>query len=102
MIKYLQIGIVVGVVAGAVTLKLLWDSNQELKAEKLILETQIQVNADNLVLLTNQLAFEQKNRISAQVALSELAKEVPDVIYSQELPPTIQGVLDRFHQSIRP
>ena len=101
-LKMVQIGVLMGVIAGAVTLKLLWSANQELKAEKLFLETQISITEDNTVLLVSQLAFEQKNRISAQVALSQLRKDVPDVVYSKALPPEIQGIIDQFHSDIRP
>lgn len=100
-LMYIKVAALVGVIAGAIALKGLWDSNQELKAEKLILETQIETNDRNLKLLTKLLANEKETREAAQAAMSELAKDVPDVIYSQELPPSIQGVLDRFHSRIR-
>jgi len=37
---------------------------------------------------------------AANNALSELASEVPDVVYTQKLDPTIQGVIDRFNTRV--
>lgn len=80
---------------------MLWDSNQELKQENRILEIQIEINERNVQLLSDLLNNERKTKEAAMDALSELVKDVPDVVYSQELPPSIQSVLDRFHDRIR-
>ena len=98
--KYIQIGAVVGVVAMVITLKMLWSQNQELKAERVILKAQIETNEVNMGLLNDLLVNETKNRMNAQIALSELLKDVPDVVFSRELDPTLQGVINRFHTSI--
>lgn len=100
--RYVQLAVLFGVIGLAISTKILWDNNQELKETKRILEVQAENNAANMVLFSEALKREQEIREEAQTALSELGRDVPDVIYSQELPPSIQGVLDRFHDSIRP
>lgn len=99
-LKMIQLGLLVLAIAGAFYGKLLYDKNQELKAENLLLETQIGINEKNVELLTQLLDTERRNAEAKITALSELASEVPDVVYSQQLPPSIQGVLDRFHAAI--
>jgi len=99
-LKMIQLGLLVLAIAGAFYGKHLYDKNQELKAENLLLETQIGINEKNVELLTQLLNTERRNAEAKITALSELASEVPDVVYSQELPPSIQGVLDRFHSAI--
>lgn len=100
-LKMVQYGVLAGVVAMAISLKVLWGWYSDVKAHNVVLEAQIEVNETNMKLLTSLLDDERENREAAQIALSELAKEVPDVVYSQELPPSIQGVLNRFHDRIR-
>lgn len=62
---------------------------------------QIKIHADNVALLTEQLAFEAENNEIGQTAISELKEEVPHVDFNTPLPPSVQGVLDRFHSRIR-
>lgn len=103
MMKTFAIVIVVAMISGTGigAAKAFWDSNKRLKAQNFNLQTQIETNQRNVELLTTLLDNERENREAAQEALSELVKDVPDVIYSQELPPSIQTVLDRFHNRIR-
>jgi len=102
IIRYLQIGVVVALVASGFYIKHLIGVQAVLKHEKIELEAQIQTNADNLKLVVSQLDREIEYRQIAESALSELYKDVPDVEYQTTLPPNIQGVLDRFHSRIRP
>ena len=97
--KLIGIGVVV---AMAITLKVLWSANVDLRAEKALLEEQIEVTITNVELLNVLLDEEREIKEAAQNALLDLRKEVPDVIYTQELPDSIQGVIDRFHLSVRP
>ena len=89
------------VVAGLVVFKMTWDNNQQLKADKLILETQAKVNAENLDLFEKMINENNKTEAAAAVALSELTKDVPDAVQLETLDPSIQGVIDRFHRSVR-
>lgn len=101
-IRYIQIAVVVGVIALAFTSKLLWDSNQELKARNSVLSDQLRINERNVQLLNVLLEREREIKEAAFIAITELRKEVPDEVYSQELPPELQGVIDRFNRRIRP
>lgn len=99
---YLTVGALL--VAGGVALWVnnLWENNKRLSSQNEELTLQIEKNAENLRLLVQQLDREIEYRQIAESALEDLGKEVPDVVYSQSLPPEIQGVLDRFHDRIRP
>lgn len=101
-LKMVQIGVLIGVVALAIAAKLLWDSNVKLRAENKILVEQAEIVEDNVIRLTKLLREESENRAAAETALSELAKDVPDEVYQEKLPPEIQRVLDGFHNRIRP
>ena len=102
MMMYLRIGAVVLVLAFGFWVKHLWNQNQELAEQNEQMTLQIEKNAENLKLLVQQLDREVEYRQIAESALEDMANEVPDVVYSQALPPEIQGVLDRFHERIRP
>lgn len=99
---YLTVGALL--VAGGVALWVnnLWENNKRLSSQNEELTLQIEKNAENVRLLVQQLDREIEYRQIAESALEDLGKEVPDVVYSQSLPPEIQGVLDRFHERIRP
>lgn len=64
-------------------------------------DLQIDIYETNVELLENQLAFEAQNEENGNVAIQEL-KEVPQEEFDRPLSPSVQGVLDRFHSSIRP
>jgi len=102
MMMYLRIGAVVLVLVFGFWVKHLWNQNQELAEQNEQMTLQIEKNAENLKLLVQQLDREVEYRQIAESALEDMANEVPDVVYSQSLPPEIQGVLDRFHERIRP
>ena len=70
----------------------------EVETQKL----QIKIHADNVILLTNQLAFEKQNQEIGDDAVSELKQEVPKLDFNTPLPASIQSVLDGFHSRIRP
>ena len=99
-IRYLKIGVVLLLVSSGFYIKHLLNEREELIGENLVLETQIKINEDNLKTLVNLLDEEKEHREAAEEALLSL-KDVPDVEYSQNLPPNIQTVLDRFHARIR-
>lgn len=101
LIKYLQIGVVLALVASGYYIKHLIEVNAVMEVEKAALEQVIQTKADNEKLLVQQLDREIEYRQIAESALGELYKDVPDVEYQETLPPNIQGVLDRFHSRIR-
>jgi len=99
---YLTIGALLLAAGVALWVDNLWESNRRLSSQNEELTLQIEKNAENLRLLVQQLDREIEYRQIAESALEDLGKEVPDVVYSQSLPPEIQGVLDRFHERIRP
>lgn len=102
MMRYFQIAAVIAFISMGFAVKILVDQKRGLKEEILLLETQADITENNLKLVVQQLDREIEYRQIAETALNDLANEVPDVVYSQELPPQIQGVLDRFHERIRP
>ena len=102
MMKYLQLTAVIAFISMGFALKILVDQKKALQRELSVLEQQEEVTKRNLLLTVRQLDREIEYRLLAENALNDLMKEVPDVVYSQQLPPEIQGVLDRFHQRIRP
>ena len=97
---YLMIGGLVALMGMGLLVNHLWKRNADLKEANQIMELQIKKTTENMKLLANQLDREAENRQNAEQALTELMQEVPDVVYSQTLPPEIQGVLDRFHTRI--
>ena len=100
LIKYVQLLVLGLVIAMAVSLKVVWNKNQELKEQNLLLETQNNINKNNINLLNDLLSAEQDTRIKAQNALSNLKKEVPNDVYNQKLPTSIQTVIDNFNRSV--
>lgn len=97
---YLMIGGLVALMGMGLLVNHLWKRNADLKEANQTMELQIEKTTENMKLLVNQLDREAENRQNAEQALTELMQEVPDVVYSQSLPPEIQGVLDRFHTRI--
>ena len=102
MMKYLQLTAVIAFISMGFAMKILVDQKKALQRELSVLEQQEEITRRNLLLTVQQLDREIEYRLLAENALHDLMKEVPDVVYSQQLPPEIQGVLDRFHQRIRP
>ena len=100
MMKYLQIGVLVGLVAIGFWFNSVLNKNKELRLENETLILQAEKTAENLKLMVQQLDREIEYRQIAESALSQL-NEVPDVIYSQRLSPEIQSVLDNFHARIQ-
>ena len=100
MTMYLRIGALLFLVAFGFWVKNLWNNNQELKAQNQEMLVQLERSAENMKLVVRQLDREIEYRQIAETALNDLKDEVPDDVYSQELPPEIQGVLDRFHDRI--
>ena len=100
MMKYLQIGVLVGLVAIGFWFNSVLNKNKELRLENETLILQAEKTAENLKLMVQQLDREIEYRQIAESALSQL-NEVPDVIYSQRLSPEIQNVLDNFHARIQ-
>ena len=98
--SYLRVGALVALIAFGLWVKHVWNENQRLVEQNQELSLQIEKNAKNLKLLVQQLDREIEYRQIAESTLNDLINEVPDVVYSQELPPEIQGVLDRFHTRI--
>ena len=98
---YLRMGALVALIAFGFWFKHVWDQNQELTEQNQLMSLQIEKNSKNLKLLVQQLDREIEYRQIAESTLNDLANEVPDVVYSQQLSPEIQGVLDRFHARIR-
>lgn len=101
MMMYLRIGALAVLVAFGFWVNHLWNQNQRLNAENFQMELQIEKHAENLKLLVQQLDREVEYRQIAESALNQLSEDVPDVVYSQSLPPEIQSVLDSFHSRIR-
>ena len=99
MMKYFQIGALVGLVAVGFWFNSVLNKNKELRLENETLVLQAEKTAENLKLMVQQLDREIEYRQIAESALSQL-NEVPDVIYSQRLSPKIQSVLDNFHTRI--
>lgn len=99
---YLSIGALFLAAGIALWVDSLWENNRRLSSQNEELTLQIEKNAENVRLLVQQLDREIEYRQIAESALEDLGKEVPDVVYSQSLPPEIQSVLDRFHERIRP
>ena len=100
MMKYFQIGALVGLVAIGFWINTVLNKNKELRLENETLVLQAKKTAENLKLMIQQLDREIEYRQIAESALSQL-NEVPDVIYSQRLSPEIQNVLDNFHARIQ-
>ena len=98
--SYLRVGALIALIAFGFWVKHVWNQNQRLVEQNQELSLQIEKNAKNLKLLVQQLDREIEYRQIAESTLNDLINEVPDVVYSQELPPKIQGVLDRFHSRI--
>ena len=99
MMKYLQIGALVGLVVIGFWFNSVLNKNKELRLENETLILQAEKTAENLKLMVQQLDREIEYRQIAESALSQL-NEVPDVVYSQKLSPEIQSVLDNFHARI--
>lgn len=97
---YLMIGGLVVLMGMGLLVNHLWKRNADLKEAYQTMELQIMKTTENMKLLANQFDREAENRQNAEQALTELMQEVPDVVYSQSLPPEIQSVLDRFHTRI--
>lgn len=74
--------------------------NALLKKENLRLETQMEIVQFNVELYQSQLEAEREIRNAGETAQIELKEDVPDVDYNTPLPDSIQGVLDRFHDSV--
>lgn len=100
MMKYLQIGALVGLVVLGFWFNSILNKNKELRLENETLVLQAEKTAENLKLMVQQLDREIEYRQIAESALSQL-NEVPDVVYSQRLSPEIQSVLDNFHARIQ-
>lgn len=100
--KYLQISALIMLVAAGFAIKHLIEAKAVLEIENTQLEETIQNKEENMKLLVIQLDREAEYRQIAESALGELYKDVPDVEYQTDLPPNIQGVLDRFHSRIHP
>lgn len=97
---YLMIGGLIALMGMGLLVNHLWKRNADLRETNQTMELQIKKTTENIKLLVTQLDREAENRQNAEKALTELMQEVPDVVYSQSLPPEIQGVLDRFHTRI--
>lgn len=97
---YASIAVLIILVGTGVFAKHLCNQNQKLKEANEVMELQIEKNASNLKLLVQQLDRETEYRQIVETTLNELIEDVPDVIYSQKLPPEIQATLDRFHTRI--
>ena len=102
MMKYLQLAAILAFVSMSFAVKILSDQKRELRLEVEALELQAEKTAENMKTLVQQLDREIEIRQLTESTLTELMNEVPDVVYIQQLPPEIQGVLDRFHDRIRP
>ncbi len=100
MMKYLQIGALVGLVAIGFWFNSVLNKNKELRLENETLVLQAEKTAENLKLMVQQLDREIEYRQIAESVLNQL-NEVPDVIYSQRLSPEIQSVIDNFHARIK-
>lgn len=102
MMKYLQLAAILAFVSMGFAVKILFEQKRELRLEVEALELQAEKTAENMKTLVQQLDREIEIRQLTESTLNELMNEVPDVVYTQQLPPEIQGVLDRFHDRIRP
>jgi hypothetical protein len=92
---------IAALIGGGVYVSSVFNENQELKSDKVLLEAQIRTHEINLALFEEMLENERQIRDTAEVAIDELKQDVPDVDYETPLPESIQGVLDRFHSSSR-
>ena len=102
MMKYLQLAAILAFVSMGFAVKILSEQKRELRLEVEALELRAKKTAENMKTLVQQLDREIEIRQLTESTLTELMNEVPDVVYTQQLPPKIQGVLDRFHDRIRP
>jgi hypothetical protein len=99
MMTYFKIGAVIFLIGFGFWIKHIWTQNIELREENIQMTLQIKKHAENVKLLVQQLDREIQYRENAEDALNQL-NEVPDVIYSQQLSPEIQKVIDHFHSRI--
>lgn len=102
MMMYFRNGALMALVGFGFWVNHIWNQNKELRAENALMVEQNEKTAANLKLVVQQLDRETEYRQIAESALQNLSDEVPDVVYSQALPPEIQDVLDRFHERVRP
>lgn len=101
MLKYLQLFTLIALIGSGFLIKYLIGYQAVLEIQKTQLEEVIKNKEENMKLLVIQLDREAEFRQIAESALTELYKDVPDVEFKTDLPPNIQGVLDRFHSRIR-
>ena len=101
MLMYLKIAGLLGLMYLGYWFNNTLRENRDLKEQNEVMVLQIKKNEDNVKLLVQQLDREIEYRQIAESAVNDLNNEVPDVVYSQSLPPEIQGVLDRFNARIR-
>ena len=97
----LLLGVILVSIVGVTYIGILRGKVSDLESQVEIRDLQIKINADNVELLAEQLAFEKLNQETGANATSEL-NEVPEVDRNTPLPSSVQGVLDRFNSSIRP
>lgn len=96
---YVYVTAVLALLATGFWFKSVLEENKDLRATKAAQVRQIETYQANTALLNAQLAKERQIRENAEKALSEL-KDVPDDDFNQKLPDSVQGVIDRFHDSI--
>lgn len=100
MLTYLKIGALVALVALGFWFKHVLNQNAVLREQNEVMQLQIEKTNENLKLVVQQLDRETEYRQIAESALNNLSNEVPDVVYSQRLPPEIQRVIDDFQARI--
>lgn len=94
--------IIVGFCLGSWSLNYYWTQAEALSKENLVLEYRVERIQVNLKLVQIQLETERTVREAAEVALSDLRKVVSDEEYNQQVPASIQQVLDDFRNSVSP
>lgn len=102
MMKYLQLTAVIAFISMSFAVKFLSEQKRELRLEVEALELQAERTAENMETLVRHLDREIEIRQMTEATLTELMNEVPDAVYTQQLSPEIQSILNRFHGRIRP
>ena len=93
---FLMFGVVALIGLGAAT-KYLYDQNASLKDEVTQLQASKEKAKENLTLVSAQLIAERQTRLITEQAL----KDIPDVVYTQELPPAVRNVLTDFRDRMQ-
>lgn len=104
MLKSLKLYVIIGLLGSSIIFGgatfILNKQKKALQAEVNTLSIARDHAEKNLSLVTEQLNREREANVAANIAREEL-REVPDVIYSEELPAPVTNLLRDFNQRMR-